>query len=104
MDSNSAMTSQLSMSAGFENEDEGRTPKANLRQERIINTRPQLVVGSAAADARSLTTIPEQTSQYSETTSMQHAFSMEWQNSQIGSPEKLKGGESSLNLGSLSQI
>ena len=31
MDSNSAMTSQLSMSAGFENEDEGRTPKANLR-------------------------------------------------------------------------
>ena len=38
-------------------EGESRTPKANLRQERIVNTRPGLVV---IADNQSLTTINEE--------------------------------------------
>ena len=38
-------------------EGENRTPKANLRQERIVNTRPGLVV---IADNQSLTTINEE--------------------------------------------
>ena len=38
-------------------EGDNRTPKANLRQERIVNTRPGLVV---IADNQSLTTINEE--------------------------------------------
>jgi hypothetical protein len=44
VESNSAMNSAQSNSANKEGEYEGgKTPKANLRQERITSTRPQLV-------------------------------------------------------------
>ena len=49
--------SQYSGSGSKDMEGENRTPKANLRQERIVNTRPGLVV---IADNQSLTTINEE--------------------------------------------
>ena len=60
----------MSGSAAKEYESDSKTPKANLRQERINNTRPGLVV----TDTKSLTTINEE-SQYSEAT-FNHANSM----------------------------
>ena len=52
--SNSQMNQNQNLSGGIEKEDEARTPKANLRQARINDTRPVLVV----TDTKSVTTVP----------------------------------------------
>ena len=60
---NSSESNQAMGSAQKDHEAAAATPKANLRQERITNTRPQLK--TMMSNVASLTTIPEDESAFS---------------------------------------